>query len=288
MMGFATPLPGKLVPEGAPGVGGYFVLTFLASWVWWMGIARQVGPALPANALALFLLPGVFAPAIVAVWMTARAEGESGVRLLLGRVLRWQVGARWYLFAFGYMVAAKLLAASAYRLISGTWPVFGADPWYLLLAATVLSVPSQLGEEVGWRGYALPRLASRLGLGFGSLVLGIVWATWHLPFFFYVESDKTGHPFLPYLLFVTALSVAMAALYWRTGGSLLLTMVMHAAINNTKDIVPSPVPKPGEPLLLHTPLVSWLTLAVLWTGAAVLLVWMFRDAQASRRKRPNG
>jgi hypothetical protein len=71
-----------------------------------------------------------------------------------------------------------------------------------------------------------------------------------------------------------AVAAAMAALYWRTEGSLLLTMVMHAAINNTKDIVPSTAAKPGEPLLLHTPLVAWLTIAVLWAGAAALLVWM--------------
>ena len=252
-------------PRHPDGIVAYFVATFVASWVWWMGVAPLVTPSLPLRLRELFLLPGVFAPAFVAIAMTARAEGRRGVAALLRGVIRWRVGARWYVFAVVYLVAVKLIAASLYRFIRGTWPMFGTDPLPLLLVAVVLSLPSQAGEEIGWRGYALPRLASRLGLALASVVLGVIWAAWHLPFFFNVASDKTGHPFLPYLLTVTALSVAIAALYRGTNGSVLLTMLMHAAINNTKDIVPS-----------STPLMSWLTIGVLWVGAVVTLVWMGR------------
>jgi membrane protease YdiL (CAAX protease family) len=267
---------------GWVGIATYFVLTFVASWAWWMAVAPLAGKGLPAQVRELLFLPGVFAPGILAVWMTAREEGRRGVDALLGRVLQWRVGAGWYLFAVGYLATAKLLAAAAYRLLRGTWPIFGTEPWYLLLAAVVLSAPFQAGEEFGWRGYALPRLTARLGLGPGSVVLGALWAAWHLPFFFTVDSDKSGYPFLPYLLSVTALSVAFAALSWRTNGSLLLAMLMHSAVNNTKDIVPSTGLRPGETLLLHTSVVSWLTLAVLWAGAAGLLAWMARD----KRSRP--
>ena len=70
---------------------------------------------------------------------------------------------------------------------------------------------------------------------------------------------------------VTALSVAMAWLYWRTNGSLLLTMLLHAAVNNTKDIVPSAVPGATDPSALSTSLVGWLTVAFLWIAAAYFL-----------------
>ena len=77
-----------------------------------------------------------------------------------------------------------------------------------------------------------------------------------------------------YLLQVTALSVAIAWLYGHTNGSLLLAMLMHSAINQTKDIVPSAVPAATNPLALSNSLVAWLTLALLWIGAGYFLVRM--------------
>jgi len=70
-------------------------------------------------------------------------------------------------------------------------------------------------------------------------VLGVLWASWHIPLFFVRDTDKFGQSFPLYLLQATALSVAMAWLYANTRGSLLPVMLMHAAVNNTKDIVPS-------------------------------------------------
>jgi hypothetical protein len=268
-------------PTGSSSLVAFFTLTFLASWAWWIVISPLAPPSLPLQIRELLVLPGVFAPAIVAICLTARANGRAGVRDLLSGMFRWDVRAKWYVFAVGYVATAKLFAAVGYRLIRGEWPVFGLEPWYLLLAAVAFSTPSQAGEEIGWRGYALPRLASRCGLGLGSMVLGVLWAAWHLPFFYLAGNDKSGQAFLPYLLGVTALSVVLAGLFWRTRGSLLLTMIMHSAANNTKDIVPSAAPKPGEPILLHATLVAWLSIVVLWAGAIAFLAWMARDGRAA-------
>jgi membrane protease YdiL (CAAX protease family) len=147
-----------------------------------------------------------------------------------------------------------------------------------MAAAIVVSTWVQAGEEIGWRGYALPRLAARFGLGRASIVLGVVWACWHLPLFFLRGADTYGQSFVVYLLQVIALSVAMAWLYGRTHGSLLLVMLMHAAINNTKDIVPSAVPGATNALALSPSLVAWLTVALLWLGAGYFLVRMPRAA----------
>lgn len=247
----------------------FFGLTFLLAWTLW--IAATSLPGSPA----LTTLPGTFAPGIVAIWLTARAEGRAGVRALLNRVVDWRVEARWYVFAVSYMVVVKLSAAVTHRAITGAWPAFGREPWYLLLVAVAFSTPFQAGEEIGWRGYALPRLASRMGLGPASVILGIIWALWHLPFFYILQTEMLGHAFLPYLLSVIAMSVAIAWLYANTRGSLLPVMLMHAAINNTKDIVPS-VAADGSKVV--TPM-NWITVAVLWVIAAFFLVWMIQKHQ---------
>jgi len=184
------------------------------------------------------------------------------------------VGVRWYVFAVGYMATVKLAVALLHRVVTGAWPRFGEEPLYIMAAAIVISTWAQAGEEIGWRGYALPRLASRLGLAPASLLLGVIWAPWHLPLFFMPGTNTFGQSFPVYLLQVTAISVAMAWLYWKTGGSLLLVMILHAAVNNTKDIVPSAVSRATNAFALSTSPVAWLTVALLWICAAYFLVRM--------------
>lgn len=251
----------------------FFLLTYALTWSCWIGLAKLEGGA-PSAVRGLLLYVGIFAPALMAILLTARARGRAGVRGLLARVLQWQGGARWYLFAAGYMAALKLAAALVHRAVAGVWPRFGNEPWDLLLVATLLSTPVQAGEEIGWRGYALPRLAARMGLGGASIVVGIFWALWHLPLFFFPEADVYGQSLPIYVLQVTAISVAMGWVFGHTQGSLLPVMLLHAAVNNTKDVVPSAVPGAANSLTLNGSLVAWITVALLWIGAAYFLARM--------------
>lgn len=265
----------------ATGILAFLSLTFLVTWTCWFGwsaFTRDRPQTSP-----LFLL-GVFAPAFVALALTRRAVGRDALRALVRPIGRWRVAARYYSFAVLYMAATRLAAAVLHRLIAGAWPAFGRTPFYLLAAAIVFSTWVQAGEEIGWRGYALPRLAARIGLGGAALLLGVIWAFWHLPLFFLPDTGSTDQSFPVYLLSVTAISVAMAWLYWRTGGSLLLVMLMHASVNNTSEIVPAAVPGATNPLTLNASSIAWLTVAVSWIVAAILLVRMrgadLRDATA--------
>ncbi|MBI4520042.1 MAG: CPBP family intramembrane metalloprotease [Gemmatimonadetes bacterium] len=206
--------------------------------------------------------------------LTALTEGSTGVRSLLARIVQGQVAARWYLFAVAYLPAVKLTVALVHRVATGEWPPFGNEAWYLIPLAIAYSTPLQAGEEIGWRGYALPRLAARSGLARASILLGLIWGCWHLPQFFIPEADTYGQSFFVFVLQVTALSVAMAWLYAHTQGSLLLVMLMHAAVNNSKDIVPSAGPGATSTFGLSASLVAWLTLALLWVCAAYFLARM--------------
>lgn len=262
----------------------YFALTVIVTWSVWFTAAGLSGPGntgfFGAGGPAFLL--GVFAPGFVALAFTARDEGRAGVMRLLGRIGRWRVDARWYAFALGYFAVIKLGAALVHRMVTGAWPSFGETPVALMLAGIAVSTWVQSGEELGWRGYALPRLAPRFGLGGASLVIGAVWALWHLPLFFLPESGSTGQSFPAYLLQVMALSVAMGFVYWKTEGSLLLVMLMHAAVNNTTGIVPAAIGGEIMPIALRGSLVAWATVGLSWVVAVPLLVRMRSSAPGER------
>lgn len=258
----------------------FFVFTFAFTWIVWLAPVALVTPGnswLLGVGGPVFLL-GIFAPAFAALALTAFCEGSPGVVRLLRRIGKWELGARWYLFAISYMAVTKLLAALIHRFIVGAWPTFGETSVPLMLGAILISTWVQAGEEIGWRGFALPRLAIRIGPGGASVLLGVIWALWHLPLFFLASSGSEGQSFPLYLLHVTSLSVAMAWLYFKTEGSLLLVMLMHASVNNTTGIVPAAVPNAVDPLSFKGSLVGWLTVGVSW-AVAVLLLWCMRTVR---------
>ena len=174
---------------------GFCALTYAVTWACWMAASAVPFGSTVAWMHGPLILLGVFAPSLVAISLTARADGRVGLTALLRRLFQWRVPARWYLFAVGYMAAIKLTVALVHRIATGAWPHFGQDAWYTMVAATVMStvVGGQAGEEIGWRGYALPRLESRVGLAYGSVILGVLWASWHLPLVFMaLGADTVG------------------------------------------------------------------------------------------------
>ncbi len=215
--------------------------------------------------------------------LTARERGREGVTRLLSLALRLPRSPWPLLTAAGFMLAVKLIASLAVRVATGVWPPVGDTPLVLMLVGTIVSTPVQAGEELGWRGYALPRLALRFGLGFASVILGVAWALWHLPHFFIPGASLFGQSLPLYVLQVTGLSIVIACVYWRSGGSLLTVMLMHAAINNTKDIVPSASLAGPTPFTFAASTVAWTSCAVIWVAAAGCLVAM-RGASLEDRK----
>jgi len=257
----------------------FFLLAYAASWTCWFAavkISHWTPTSLPAPGFlrSTLLLVGAFGPALAASVMALHADGRRGLYALLAPMFRGRVALRWYLFAILYMPVIKLAVAITHRLVSGMWPRFGHEEPILIMIAILLSLPVQSGEELGWRGYALPRLASRFGWPLASVFLGVVWGLWHLPLFFVPGADKYGQSFLVYVIGTIAFSVAIAWAYARTQGSLLLTMLMHAAFDQTIGLV-SDVLAPGEkPFALGASLSFVLTIAFMWIVAVYLLVRM--------------
>lgn len=256
----------------------YFVLTFGVTWAFWLapGALPGGGQLGAGGAGILFLYLGTFTPAFVAIAMTARAEGQLGVAALLRPLFKWNVAARWYVFAASYLVVIKLAAALVHRVTLGEWPEFGTEPIIVMIGATALSLVTlgQSGEEVGWRGFALPRLADRIGYGWAGIIIGVVWAAWHYPLFFIPGVSRPGYSIVLFTIQLTGISVGVTWLYARTGGSLWLTMLMHAAINNTGGIVRTAAAAADDPLTLAAPPMVWIYAAMIWVPATYFLVRM--------------
>jgi uncharacterized protein len=164
--------------------------------------------------------------------MAAAGSGRAGVRALLTQALRWRVRPAWYAVAILgpalFPVGGFLLGLA---LGKPTPPAPALQVWLSLpLVLLALVIPALL-EEIGWRGYALPRLQRRLGPLLASLVLGVVWAGVHLPLWLLPGFGFAEQSLALYVVQVTAISVVLAWLYNATGGSLLLTGLAHAAVN---------------------------------------------------------
>ena len=265
----------------------FFVATYFLSWIWFAAAAYVLGHTgwMPSGAGSFLFLPGVIMPALVAIGLTARSDGRAGIARLLRGILRWRVHAGWYVFAMGFMIAIKLVSAVIYRIVVGGWPNFTPLPWYVIAAAVLFSTPIQAGEEIGWRAFALPRLANRFGLARASIILGLIWAAWHLPFFYIAGSDNIGQSFPIFLIAVTAISVAMAWLYSRTNQSLLLVMLMHAAIDNSAGIATSPIAATvANPFALPHAAWPWITALLLCATA----LWFLTQMKSHRETKQEG
>jgi membrane protease YdiL (CAAX protease family) len=265
---------GKLRPIDST-VVQFFLLTYAITWV-----CSAIGLSGTASSSRLFsmsrtllLLVGSLAPSVAAFGLTAWEDGISGLRSLLGHLLDWQVSVRWYFFAVFYAVSILLIPDAAHRVIAGTWLPLSHLRWIAIISSTALYLPIRASEEIGWRGYAIPLLAKKFGLGRASLILGPIWAGWHLPLFFIPGARVYAQSIPVYVLEVTALSVAFAWLYGNTNGSLLPVIVMHSALDEALAFLPSPGIA-SNPLDFNGELIVWLIVAVAWLMAAWFLVRM--------------
>jgi uncharacterized protein len=199
----------------------FFVLAYLLSWALW--------PLVILNPTSSPLVP--FGPLIAAVVVSLLAGGPKELWALLRQLTRWRVHPIWYVIALlGPCVAAGAAAALAAATgmpmqRSGAYTDIGAVGFTFLSMMIIVG----LFEEVGWRGFALPRLQRRLDAIWAALVLGVLWMLWHLP---ELISDPTRQrPPLQFFVLVLALSVIFTWLYNSTNGSLPIVIICHAAID---------------------------------------------------------
>ena len=245
----------------------FFALAFAWSWTCWL-LAPALKVHSPVAAITLSFAGG-FGPSLAAVAVVAYGDGMSGLRRWLMKCMQWRAGWHWALLAFVFPVVFMGLAAAAHVALGGSLPPSQAAGQVGMAAANFLLiffVGGPLGEEFGWRGYALPALSLRWGWRFGSLLLGAVWAVWHLPLFYSAGTVQNHLPMGLYALSAIASSVLFAWLFNRSHGSVVPVLVLHTAVNAWSLIIPVMVLPDGSNLRPFQIVVGILVL----TAAALL------------------
>ena len=217
----------------------FFALAFGWSWAFWLGAALVRGPS-PVTASVLQVLGG-FGPSLAAVMVVAHTGGRSGQKIWLTRCLQWRVGWRWMLLAVVLPALGMGLAVLIPTALGGTLPDSPARGHPMLAAINfvpVCLIGGPLGEEFGWRGHALPAMQARWGWRSASLLLGGVWAAWHLPLFYCNDTVQSHLPLGLYATSIVASSVVFAWLYRQTRGSVLPALILHTAINAWPLVIP--------------------------------------------------
>jgi uncharacterized protein len=235
----STPRPSasggaERAPASVAPVVTFFALACAISWAWWLPLAAQDhlvarGDGWPTH------VPGLLGPMLAAGVVISRTEGRAAVRRWLRAMTRWPRQWRWQLATLapvGFLaIGIGLLAVTSgvppverFTWFSGTGPGLGALGVVLVGA---------LGEEAGWRGYALPRLQARLGATRASLLIAAGWAFWHLPLFAVLASYQGfGLLVVPgFVVGLTAGALVLTAIYNGTGGSVLAAAVWHGSYN---------------------------------------------------------
>lgn len=234
----------------------FFVLTFLITWGSGMivvlsnhselvnGARRVQHPvSLPLPVAIIFVVIGGWGPGLAAVISTAWDSGRAGVRELLGQFRRWNLHPAWFAIALLGPAALGTVALVVTALTGGAMP----QHWFLLPSARLFGLAvGPWGEELGWRGYAQPKLQKGIGAFWASLGVGTMWSVWH----YWPVLTPAGHPsellssaFGTWLAYEVANSVMMAWLYNSTHGSLPIAWAAHAGLTIGQSLVDKhPIP----------------------------------------------
>lgn len=227
----------------------FFTLALGMSWLAWapwilsqdgLGVLPFSFPTVLGSTQLTGMLFGAYlGPLGAAFIVTAVTTGRAGLRVWVGRLLRWRVAPRWYVVA---LLAVPISVIALGALASGGTlqaPSLAALGLYVpMLAFQMLT--TGLAEEPGWRDFALPPLQERYGPLGAAAILGPLWGAWHLPLF--LSADWGGWPHvtwvavLQFVAFSALFNVAVMWLFNRSGQSLPIVMLFHVSLNTTVSV----------------------------------------------------
>jgi membrane protease YdiL (CAAX protease family) len=251
----------------------FFLMAYMFSWIVLIPGILAVWGILPGDYTIWSVASSFAGPTLAAIIMTNITEGKAGLLRLRQRLQQRRAGWQWYLFILVGIPALNLLGIIIQPGALATFQ--GLEPNLLvsyLAYFVIVFFAVGLPEEIGWRGFALPRMQPRYGPLRGTLLLGILWCFWHLPRF--LAPDQGGGPgtsftafltnFSLFFLFVMALTIIFTWIFNHTRGSIFTAIVAHAAVDTPQVVL--------IPLFLAVDMTSRNLALVIGFGAPALLI----------------
>lgn len=208
-------------------IGRFLFYTFSLSWIFWGGLAiltqfnlLKFGTAL---SMVLFILGGV-TPGICEIWLKKKYSSKEEFTSFISNIKNPRHPVAWYLFTVGLAFTACFLPTLWGGASMG-------NPLYMALINFPIMIIGGGLEEIGWRGYLQPTLQKKWSPFTSTLIVGGVWAIWHLPLWFVVGSNQMNMNFLWFTVIALALSFLMTVIYLSTN-SIFLCIIFHALINS--------------------------------------------------------
>lgn len=229
----------------------YFLRTFLISWGCALAIALPdlVRGRQPSIQTGLLMFPAMLlGPLISGIDLTFLVDGRAGLKDLFHRMLRVRIALRWYAVL---LVPPALILALLFVLDKFISPAFAPNRFYL---GILFGVPAGICEEIGWMGYAFPKMRERLGPLSAAVTLGVLWAVWHAPVINYLGTAVPHRRywlqfFMAFAIAMVAMRVIIAWIYANTG-SVLLAQLMHVSSTGAL-VVFSPHVSPGQEVMWY-------------------------------------
>ncbi|CUI16108.1 CAAX amino terminal protease family protein [Candidatus Protochlamydia naegleriophila] len=263
----------------------YFILAYLLSWLVWGSfvLSRNGAGLLPFNSPMPFLPTvalGAFGPSLAALIVIGMSEGWIGIRDFLKRIMLWRVRLWWYFFA---LIGIPLIMTLGSVILPDVWTSFTPIRWDTLFAYALffiypaLIIGGPLGEEPGWRGFALPRLQKRYGPLMGSIILGLLWSLWHMPIWFSGQWTKPTIPNIAlYMTWIVGVSIIMTWIFNHTKGSIFMAIVVHASVDAFPNAILWPLFPELTQLTDYNFLYGYLGLAIGFEAVALVLIALTR------------
>ena len=232
---------------GSRGLAAFYLAIFVFAWGVGLAFAlfgpwmvRAFGPVRLWNPL-VFL--AVWSPTLAAFAMALCFEGKAGLAAFVSRCFRWRVGLRWFLISTVGVAALALSArvVQAWTTHTPLPPIFAISDWpaFAWAGASMLVLdPGPIGEDPGWRGFALPRMLARFKPTTAAVLLGLIWTVWHLPAFFFSGMPQAQLPLPQFIVAMVSVTVLMSWVSINTGGAVIPAILMHWAFNRFSDLGP--------------------------------------------------
>jgi membrane protease YdiL (CAAX protease family) len=211
----------------------FLLAVYGSTWILCLTLREAAGEG-SLRAVLGFFFGSVWTPTIVAILLALLLEGRRSCLDLLRRLFRVPQNRRWLAVAVVIPALIIMFAVLIARVLGhvGPWIATSSIPSMIGLQL----VTGATGEELGWRGFLIPRLASRFGFTNAAIVSGLLWSGWHLAGAFMPGTPLQVVPLVPFLLVAALFGIFLAFVFERTGGHVLAPMLAHLSLNVTLGI----------------------------------------------------